>query len=215
MKKNIAVESGFWRPGLALPKNAGKISGPEGLGMWAKWEIELRRGAKVLERREGPSHSFVKNFAKLWRGIFDFRDNTNESLTENGGSSYFPRIKTNGTTSGTDPLISAAARVRFGNSAAALASAQVALQGTVLGTFGAITTSLTVEDTTKTEFKSEGQVTNSTGNPFTVEEMGLFSQVDNETGAAQDTMMLRDLTGSVVVANGLTILGRWTFTLAV
>lgn len=202
---------------LILPVNSGKLVGPEGLGVWAKWEIEVRDGERILEKREGPSHSFVKNFGKLIRNFFDVRDNINEVLTERGGASFFPRVKSNPSCTGGDVrLISAAARIRFADSSAALNSNQTNLQGTILSlTYGAVTTSLIVEDATKTEFKSEGQVTNITGGPVTVQEMGLFSQINSEAGVSQDTLTLRDLTGPVVVADGLTILGRWTFTLAV
>jgi len=202
---------------LILPKDAGRLSGPEGMGVWAKWEIEIRDGSRLLDKREGPSHSFTKNFGKFIRNLFDIRDEVNESLVQLSGASYFPRIKSNPACSGGDVrAIAAAARIRFGNSSAALDSNQFDLQGTILSlTFGATTNSLISEDAVKTEFKSEGQVTNSTGGSFTVQEMGLYSQVNNEPGVSQDTLMLRDLTGAVVVADGLTILGRWTFTLAV
>lgn len=202
---------------LILPERAGKLSGPEGLGMWAKWEVEIRDGDRLLEKREGPSHSFVKNFGKMMRGLFNQPDDVNESLTEFGGVGYPVREKSNAACTGNDqPMVPAAAKIRFGDSLTALSSNQFNLQGTILSlTFGAVTTSLIVEDNVQTQFKSEGQVTNSTGGPFTVREMGLYSQVNSETNVVQDTLMLRDLTGAVVVADGLTILGRWTFTLAV
>lgn len=202
---------------LIYPKEAGKLSGPEGMGVWAKWEVEVRDGSRLLEKMEGPSHSFTKNFGKFIRNLFDVRDNVNETLVDNSGASYFPRVKSNPSCTGGDVrTIAAAAKIRFGNSTAALDSNQFDLQGTILSlTFGATTNSLIAEDSVKTEFKSEGQVTNTTGGPFTVQEMGLYSQVNNEPAVSKDTLMLRDLTGAVVVADGLTILGRWTFTLAV
>ena len=46
--------------------------------------------------------------------------------------------------------------------------------------------------------------------------MGIFSELHASDGTLDHTtMMLRDLTGPVAVADGLTILGRFTFTLAV
>lgn len=206
---------------LFLPPEAGlitsKLPGPGGLGIWAKWEIELRDGDKLLSKREGPSHSFVRNFGKVMRGLFRYTDLVNESLTERLGSSYFVKIKTNATATGTGALNTAASRIRFGNSAAALDSTQVDLQGALLGTFGAVTTSLTGsgESTTGTTFKCEGQITNITGSPFTVQEMGLYSLLANEAGVGQDTLLLRDLTGATIVADTLTILARWSFSILV
>lgn len=203
---------------LILPRKAGEISPPEGLGLWAKWEIELKDGERIIERRAGPSHSFTKNFGKLIRGMFDYSSEINEVLTERGGVTYSVKVRSNATATSTGPLNTAASRIRFGNSSTALNSNQVDLQGTILSaTFGAVTTTLTGsgESSTGTIFQSEGQVTNATGGSFTVEEMGLYSLLANESQVAQDTMLLRDLTGSVVVANTLTILGRWTFTLLV
>lgn len=202
---------------LILPKNAGKLAGPEGLGVWAKWEVEVRDGARLLEKREGPSHSFVKNFGKFIRGMFEHVSDVNEVLTELGGAGFSVREKSNSFLAGNDdPPISSAAKIRFGTSAAALNSNQFHLQGTILSlTFGTVTTSLIVEDNVQTQFKSEGQVTNSTGGPVTVNEMGLYMQMRSEANVSRDTLALRDLTGPIIVADGLTILGRWTFTLAV
>jgi hypothetical protein len=202
---------------LILPKNAGKLSGPEGLGLWAKWEVEIRDGARLLDKREGPSHSFTKNFGKMMRGLFDHRNDVNESLTDRAGAPFAVREKSNASCTGNDQtMCPSAAILRFGNSAAALDSNQFDLQGTILSlTFGATTTSLIVEDNVQTQFKSEGQVVNTTGGPFTVQEMGLYGNVNAEALVLHDTLLLRDLTGPIIVANGLTILGRWTFTLAV
>ena len=61
-----------------------------------------------------------------------------------------------------------------------------------------------------------GQITNTTGSSFTVQEMGLFPELNDASAVAnRTTMMLRDLTGAVVVANGQTIIGTYTFTIAV
>lgn len=204
---------------LILPKDFDKpLRSPEGLGVWAKWGVELRDGDRLLDKREGPSHSFTKQFGKFIRGMFNHVDDVNETLTERGGASYLCRIKNSAgiTPSANSPIMSAASRIRFGASSAALDSNQFDLQGAILSsTFGAGTVTLIVEDGVNTQFKVEATVVNTTGSPFTVEEMGLYAQVRSEGNVQEDTMFLRDLTGSIVVANTLTILGRWTFTIAV
>ena len=61
-----------------------------------------------------------------------------------------------------------------------------------------------------------GSVTNGTGGVFNVEEMGLFAELTSDAAVTnRTTMMLRDLTGTVPVNNGQTIIGTWTFTIAV
>jgi hypothetical protein len=209
----IAPESG-----LLLPKNFAKLSDPKGLGMWAKWELEIRRGSEILEKKEGPSHSFVRNFGKIVFGMFDHQDDTHEVLTEIGGGSFSPRIKSAADVTGNDqPVAAAVSRIRFGNSSAALDSTQTHLQGTILAsTFGTMTFTQIAETSVHTQFRLDGQVTNNTGSSFTVEEMGMYARLyDKDDNSIKDTLVLRDLTGSTVVADTLTILGRWTFTLAV
>lgn len=217
MDKILNAVPSLANPKLVLPKNAGKLAGPEGLGLWAKWELELRDGEKILDKREGAAHSFVKNWGKLIRGMFDVTDNTNETLTDSSGVTFSPRIKSgSGIASDGAPIIFSVGSMKFGNSNAALSAAQTELQGSILSaaTAAIVFTAIT-EDSTKTQFKCEGSVLN-TGGSFTVEEIGLYVNLRRASvNSNAQTLMLRDLTGSVVVAGGLTILGRYTFTLAV
>jgi len=53
--------------------------------------------------------------------------------------------------------------------------------------------------------------TNSSGNSITVEEVGLYARSENDAGVTKYFLILRDVTGGVVVANGETL--TVTFTL--
>lgn len=221
--------------GLATPsRRVGKHrlpATPAGMGVFAKFSVQILdkagkviafrnpKSGKMVKKIEGPSHSFTRNFGFWVRGFMQNPDatlNLNETLTDDTGASFLTRLKS-GTTANI-AIISGLAKIKFGNSAAALSTTQFNLQGTLLGptTEGTVAVALVVEDSTQTIFTVTGQVTNGTGGSFSVEEMGLFPELGGSTGTANNTtMMLRDLTGTVAVANGQTIIGQYTFTIAV
>lgn len=201
---------------------------PKGMGIFAKWGIKLTdpsgkivpvmhpRTKKLVEKIEAPSHSFTRQFGFFMRGILEHLDsalNLNESLTTDGGVSFSMRGKGQLTTS---PVVSGLGKMKFGDSAALVDTTHTNIQGIQLGTEATVTVTLTTEDSVSTVFTVEGQVTNSTGGSFTVREMALYSELDDESGTPNfTTMMLRDLTGDVIVADTLTITGTYTITLAV
>jgi hypothetical protein len=205
---------------------------PAGMGVFAKFAIQLKDKdgqivpfrnpltGKMVRKMERPVHSFTRNFAFFQRGFLQNIDsalNLNETLTDDAGASFLCRPKS-GLTTGNFSIITGLAKIKFGNSAAALANTQFNLQGTLLGptTEAAVVVALVVEDSVQTIFTCTGQITNGTGGAFTVEEMGLFPELTDSLGTLnRTTMMLRDLTGPVAVANGQTIIGTYTFTIAV
>ena len=223
------------KAGLAFPpRKVGKVrlpAIPAGMGVFAKFVVQVlnEKGNPVLFRNpatgkmvkkiEGPCHSFVRNFGIFQRGYMQNLDsalNVNETLTDSSGSPFLIKLKGGGVSNAA--TISALAHIKFGNSNAALDSSQINLQGTLLGptTFGSVTVTLVQENTVSTIFTVSGQVTNGTGGTFTVQEMGLFGQFTATDGSGgHDTMILRDLTGAVIVNNGQTIIGTYTFTIAV
>jgi hypothetical protein len=225
------------RLGLATPpRRVGKIripAIPAGMGVFAKFGVQVLDKAgkavafrhpktgKMVKKLEGPSHSFTRAMGFFVRGFMQNLDsaiNLNETLTADTGATFLVRLKSSGTMTGAISIVTGAAKIKFGNSAAALASTQTNLQGLLLGlvTEAAVTTTLVVEDTTNTIFTVVGQITNTTGGSFTVEEMGLFPELNSTAGVGSNTtMFLRDLTGPVVVADTQTIVGTYTFTIAV
>lgn len=176
---------------------------------------------KLVRKIEGPSHSFTRNLGFWMRGIFQNLDsavNLNETLTDDTGATFLTRTKSNVGSAGVISIISALAKIKFGSSNAALSTTQFNLQGVLLGptTEASVIVALVVEDSTNTIFTVTGQILNGTGGSFNVEEVGLFPELGATTGTANNTtMMLRDLTGTVAVANGQTIIGQYTFTIAV
>ena len=175
---------------------------------------------KMVRKLEQPCHSFTRNFGFWIRGLFQDAGatlNVNETLTDDTGATFLARQKASGLT-GAAAAITGLAKMKFGNSSSALVTTQTNLQGTLLGptTEAAVTVTLTVEDSTNTIFTVVGQITNGTGGSFTVQEMGLFPEMTSDGNVTnKTTMMLRDLTGAVVVNNGQTIIGTYTFTIAV
>lgn len=206
---------------------------PVGMGIFAKYAVQvLDKAGKVVpithpmtgkrvKKVEGPSHSFTRQIGLLLMSMFQNLDsalNQNPTLTDDTGASFIARMISGSLAGGNIAMFTGVPKIKFGNSSAALASTQVNLQGTLLGpTTEAVTTNaLTVEDTVQTIFTVTGQITNGTGGSFTVQEMGLFPELNNASnGTNNTTMFLRDLTGAVVVANGQTIIGTYTFTIAV
>lgn len=202
---------------------------PKGAGVYAKWGLQLTdpRGKivpimdpktkKLVEKLEGPSHSFTRQFGFFIRGILLNEDggslNVNETLTDDAGASFLMR----GKAAMTNALgISGLAKMKFGDSAAAVDTTDIDIQGVQLGSEATAVVALTIEDSTNTIFTVVGQVTNSTGGLFTVEEMAAFPELGDTAGVTNNTtMMLRDLTGPVAVADTLTITGTYTITIAV
>lgn len=211
--------------GLAIPSRVsnGKVIplAPAGMGVFAKVGIKiLDENGQVVKELEQPCHSFTRQFGLWIRGMFQNAGatlNVNETLTDDAGATFLPRIKGSGLT-GSGASVTGLAKIKFGNSSSALSTTQTNLQGTLLGptTEAAVTVTPVTEDSVSTVFTVSGQITNGTGGSFTVQEMGLFSELtDSSNTGNRTTMMLRDLTGSVVVNNGQTIIGTWTFTIAV
>lgn len=204
---------------------------PAGMGVFAKFSVQVKdkngqivpfrcpKTGKMVKKIEGPSHSFTRNFGFFIRGMLQNLDtaiNVNETLTDDVGNTFLAATKSpkNGNTS----IITGLAKIKFGNSNAALSTTQFNLQGVLLGptTEATVAVALVVEDSVQTIFTVTGQITNGTGGAFAVEEMGLFPELTSQPGIAnQTTMMLRDLTGTVNVNNGQTIIGQYTFTIAV
>ena len=225
------------KSGLAMPpRRIGRRiipATPSGMGVFAKYAVTVMDkwgkqvafrhpvSGKMVKKLEGPSHSFTRNFGQFIRGFLQQLDsalNLNETLTDDAGASFLCRLKSLSTMTGTIGIVSAVSKIKFGNSSAALSTTQINLQGTLLGvtTEATCTVTLTTEDSTQTIFTVAGTITNTSGGSFTVQEMGLFAELGGSTGTTSNTtMMLRDLTGSVVVANTQSITGTWTFTIAV
>lgn len=223
--------------GLALP--ARRVGGkrlpvtPAGMGVFAKFAIQVIDKAgkvvpfkhpvtgKMVRKMERPVHSFNRNFGFWIRGFLQNIDsaiNQNETLTDDTGASFQCRLKSDGSISGAAAIVTGLAKIKFGDSSAALQTTQFNLQGVLLGpiTEAAVTVTLVVEDSVQTIFTVSGQITNNTGGTFTVEEMGLFPELtDTAAVGNRTTMMLRDLTGSVPVNDGQSIIGTYTFTIAV
>lgn len=206
---------------------------PVGMGVFAKFAVQVLDKAgkavvfrhpktgKMVKKIEGPSHSFTRAMAFFVRGFFQNLDsalNLNETLTTDAGATFLVRLKSLNTMTGSIAGVTGLAKIKFGNSSAALATTQTNLQGLLLGltTEAAVIVTLIVEDTVNTIFTVVGQITNTTGGPFTVQEMGIFPELNNTLGVTNNTtMFLRDLTGAVVVADTQTIVGTYTFTIAV
>ena len=210
----ILNENGVKALAKADPKDRARII--------ARYATQFRNPitGKMVRKLEQPCHSFTRQFGFWIRGMFQNAGatlNVNETLTDDTGATFLVRQKSSGL-SGSAPMVSTLAKIKFGNSSAALSTTQTNLQGTLLGptTEAATVVTLTVEDTTNTIFTVVGQITNGTGGSFTVQEMGLFPELNNDGNVGnKTTMFLRDLTGAVVVNNGQTIIGTYTFTIAV
>lgn len=213
-------------------------------GMWGRLELEVWDGKKLkdlitiplkgaamagpkkcvdalaaLAAKQGcPAHSFLQNYARLVRGFINGDSPVNESLTDSGGVARQARIVSGTLTGDNVPPVGAAGDIGFGNSNAALDSTQHELQGVILGK-AAVVTTVIVEDATQSQWKHEGQVTNTTGGTFNVQEIGLYANMrDAIVGGApvRQIMTMRDIVNPLVaVGDTLTVLGRYTFTVAI
>lgn len=234
LPSEIRTPEGFVYPSRRVGKRI-LPSVPVGMGVFSKWSLQVLdedkkivpithpQTGKRIRKLECPTHSFTRNFGYFVRGhlsVVDANPTLNETMTDDTGSTFLIRVKCNGTSSwtGTIAPVTGLCKIKFGNSSAALDTTQFNLQGGLLGpsTEGTCTVTLTTEDATNTIFVVQGQVTNGSGGAFSVEEMGIFAELGSTTGTTNNTtMMMRDLTGTVNVNNGQTIIGTYTFTIAV
>lgn len=189
---------------------------PAGLAILGRWRVRVKDPVKGVVYDSGfkAMHSVVRNFGFFVRGFLSNIDLVNETLTDDAGVSFQVRLKSPAGTGG-GVIVGTPALMKFGNSALALDSTQTNIQGAQLDGNGSVTTALVVEDSVNTIFTCKGQVTNSSGSAFTVEEIALFASLNDNLAANHTTMMARDLTGPVVVNDGQTIEGEYEFTIAV
>jgi hypothetical protein len=202
---------------IVIPKHLEPKNKPKGYGIWARYDVEVYDGNKLIDVVGGPSRSFVRNVGRLIRNILLVTSTTNEDIIDSGGTARKPRIITGAITSGAESVIAAIGNIKFGNGTTAVNSAQFELTGTQLGS-GTVTTTQITENAAGSSWKHEASVVNVTGSPFTVNEMGLYTRLRRATLASQNDqcMLLRDLVSpGVVVADTLTILGRYTITVSV
>ncbi len=226
-----------------MGSDAWKGRKPRAFGMWGRLELEWYDGKRLVDKLEkpidlrpalsgpmqrmigerlmrygSPAHSFLQNYAKIIRGFIQGVSTVNESLTDSGGAARMARIVSGGLTAYNVPPVGAAGAIGFGSSAAALDSTQFERHGSILGN-APVTTTVIVENAVQDQWKHEGQVVNTTGGPFSVQEVGLYANLrDAVVGGApiRQIMTMRDLVApAVVVADGLTVQGRYTFTAAV
>jgi hypothetical protein len=190
-------------------------------GIWAKWGIQVIDPSKniIIAQKEAPAHSLVRNFGIFIRAMFDTPDGAvapfNPDVTDITSVSRTIRVKSDSLHTSNVPVIGGSGTVRFGDSAVAEDSAQVNLQGTPMGSSpsGVLTETAISESTTGTTFTVQGQVVNDTGGLFTIEEIVILTRMNDTSATTRDVMILRDLTGPVAVADGLTVLGRYTITI--
>ncbi|MEM3000659.1 MAG: hypothetical protein QXP41_00505 [Candidatus Nitrosocaldus sp.] len=173
----------------------------------------------IVDEREGKSRSFVRNFSRFVRNLLLVSATVNEDLADISGVARKAKIITGGITDANNPrVVGAVLQIRFGIGTAAVQSTDFELN-TVNASLMPSNTNTTIltEDSVKSGWKIEGQSTNTSGSSLTVNEMALYAViVDANASANRTIMMIRDLvTPGVVVANGLTILGRYTITVAV
>jgi len=204
--------------------------GAMGEGVYARWALELRdkkgnavpfgytRKGKPIWKKQAPCHSFVHNFGIIVRSFLQHLDsaiNVREQVTEDDGTVHNLRDKSGHTSNAT--FATGPAVIKFGAGSGARDATDIDLQGAILASAEGVTTFNLVQETAvSTIMEFEGQVTNNTGGLFTVEEMGIYAQLNESDASANiTTLICSDVTGSTAVADGLTILGRYTFTIAV
>jgi len=186
-----------------------------GLGIWAKTTIRVKDGDRVLVEHSHKCRSFLRNFGRFVRNLFDMPDNTLASIqdqTDVLGATRKLRLFSGYITGGNEAVVAAAGKIGFGDSLTAVDSGQTELQGTILGK-GVVTYANITESSSSSQWSLTGSVVNS-GAPFTVREIALYGEMRDALVAGQirEIMYLRDLTTVTVVGTGLTIEGEYDFT---
>lgn len=190
-------------------------------GVLAKFEFDVvDQNGNVLMRAEGPSHSFLRNFGRMFRQIFLATDSTNEQVTDTGGiARTMAVLDLNGVGGNESPIVPGSAGVfRFGSSSAAVLSDQFDVQTFITDaeTTPVVTTRL-IENTSQIQFKFDGAIQNTSGGTWNVTEMVLCSHLRDgvTTGQSRKVAMLRDIFSVVNVPNLSTANGHYTISVPV
>jgi hypothetical protein len=198
---------------ILLPKKS------KGLGVWCKFGIStLDEKGRILSHREGPSRSFVRNAGLIIRNILLVVSPVNEDLVDDTGVARKGRFISGLITSGAEPTVGAAGIMKFGSGVTPVASTDFNITTPIPALANAtVTTAIITESASQDQWTHTGQSTNSSGITVTVQEVGLFAQLNDAFAAAtlRTIMMLHDLSGAVPVANGITVQGVYTITVAV
>lgn len=197
---------------------------PESLfgGMWASLELDLLDpDGKLVERRAQPCRSFLRNYGRIARQMLRVLNTSiNEEVTDIGGT--IRRIAVMDSQTGVNnnegPFSSTLGKLRFGDSSTAVTSTQNNLVGTQFLTGVNVTSSVLIEDLVQYKYQYEGSILNNTGISQTIREIILtaFLRRGDLAGQNDEVAIMRDVVSpDVIVANGLTLVGRYKFTTAV
>jgi hypothetical protein len=211
---------------ILVPQGLGAdLIRPESLfgGMWASVELDLldSRG-KLVERREQPCRSFLRNYGRIIRQMLRILDTTiNDTVTDTGGTIRRLAVmdaETSAVNANEGPFSTTVGRLHFADSSAAVDSTQNNIQGTEFLTGVNVTPSTLIEDLVQHKYQYEGSILNNTGVPKTIREIVLttFIRRGDAAGQNHEVAIMRDIVSpDVVVADGLTLVGRYKFTSAV
>jgi hypothetical protein len=207
LPKGLDLSGSMWVQCAVAVFEGGRMEHDEKLGL-------INVGGKQVAEHVGPAKSFMRNWARAIRQLFYVPSNQGDEFTDDAAVARKLPLQSDFPNGGGDGVVFAAADFAFGDSNAAVSSAQSNLQGLILGPTPAIAATVLQEDTVGRIFKVESSVLNS-GATFTVREVGLFAHLreQNQSPVNRRTMFMRDVVGSpVTVLNGQTALGRYTFT---
>lgn len=221
MKKSFVTEGG-----IVLPENV-NLSGH----LWVKCAMEVYEGGhmerdperglinvggKKKAEFEGPAQSFLRSWTQFFRNLFYTPSNIPDEYTDDGGVNRLTPIYQNGAGGG-QGFDADLADFAFGDNNGAVLSSQFNLLGTILGPTPGVVATVLQEDNVARVFKVESTVLNGGAN-ITIQEVGLFGHWRQQDLAVQNrrTMLMRDIINpGVLVQNGQTALGRYTFTAAI
>lgn len=190
-------------------------------GVWSKYTLDvIDHNGKLIDRKEGPSRSFMRNFGRFFYQIFNVNSDINIQFDDDGGvGRYFAIIDAAGGVNANEGPIAAAAVMKVGTSSAAVNSSHDDIQGPIvgMGVSGAVSDVTVVEDGTSSSWYHEVTITNTTGISQTIREMALYARLrrGDLIGQTDRCMMLRDVVADTVVPNGSSVIPRYTFTVAV
>lgn len=210
---------------VLVPKGLGAdLIRPESLfgGMWASLELDLLDpDGKLVERRAQPCRSFLRNYGRIVRQMLRVLDTTiNDTVTDTGGTIRRLAVMDSetGVNANEGPFSTTVGKLHFADSSAAVDSTQNNIQGTEFLTGVNVTPSTLIEDLVQHKYQYEGSILNNTGVSKTIREIVLttFIRRGDAVGQNHEVAIMRDVVSpDVIVANGLTLVGRYKFTSAV
>ena len=187
---------------------------------WGRFELDVKdEKGRIVDHREGPSRSFLRNFGKMFLQMIYLPNDNNATYTDDGGTARKFSVMDTGVDGATDTggPVAAVADIACGDSNAAVASDQFNIQGTVMNAPVAVSTTVNAENSSHRNWQHAATILNTGVGTVNVVEAALFAHLKQGDANGQNhrCMMMRDVFTAVPINSGSSAVVTYIFDVAV